>query len=422
MNIIINPDRTSWQALAERNTPDDSKVQAAVEAIIDKVRTDGDKALKDYASTFDHTDIDQLEVSKAEIEAAINAIPDDMKRIINAAADNIRKFHTAQKPAVVDVETTAGVRCVQRPVPIQRIGLYIPGGQAPLFSTVLMLAIPAQIAGCPEVVLCTPQSHNKPISAEILFAAHICGINKIYRIGGAQAIAALAYGTESINRVDKIFGPGNRYVMKAKQMVTKVTSIDMPAGPSEVLVLADKTANPTYVAADLLSQAEHGPDSQAILVCNDEAIAVKVQAEIERLRASLTHNDSIEHSLSQSRLIVLPDTNDMIDFVNIYAPEHLIISMAQPWAIADKILAAGSVFIGNYSPESAGDYASGTNHTLPTSGWARSYSGVNIDSFIRKITYQELTQSGLTSLAPIVTAMAEAEGLDAHALAVKVRM
>jgi histidinol dehydrogenase len=422
MNIIINPDRTSWQALAERNTPDDSKVQAAVEAIIDKVRTDGDKALKDYASTFDHTDIDQLEVSKAEIEAAINAIPDDMKRIINAAADNIRKFHTAQKPAVVDVETTAGVRCVQRPVPIQRIGLYIPGGQAPLFSTVLMLAIPAQIAGCPEVVLCTPQSHNKPISAEILFAAHICGINKIYRIGGAQAIAALAYGTESINRVDKIFGPGNRYVMKAKQMVTKVTSIDMPAGPSEVLVLADKTANPTYVAADLLSQAEHGPDSQAILVCNDEAIAVKVQAEIERLRASLTHSDSIEHSLSQSRLIVLPDTNDMIDFVNIYAPEHLIISMAQPWAIADKILAAGSVFIGNYSPESAGDYASGTNHTLPTSGWARSYSGVNIDSFIRKITYQELTQSGLTSLAPIVTAMAEAEGLDAHALAVKVRM
>jgi histidinol dehydrogenase len=422
MNIIINPDRTSWQALAERNTPDDSKVQAAVEAIIDKVRTDGDKALKDYASTFDHTDIDQIEVSKAEIEAAINAIPDDMKRIINAAADNIRKFHTAQKPAVVDVETTAGVRCVQRPVPIQRIGLYIPGGQAPLFSTVLMLAIPAQIAGCPEVVLCTPQSHNKPISAEILFAAHICGINKIYRIGGAQAIAALAYGTESINRVDKIFGPGNRYVMKAKQMVTKVTSIDMPAGPSEVLVLADKTANPTYVAADLLSQAEHGPDSQAILVCNDEAIAVKVQAEIERLRASLTHSDSIEHSLSQSRLIVLPDTNDMIDFVNIYAPEHLIISMAQPWAIADKILAAGSVFIGNYSPESAGDYASGTNHTLPTSGWARSYSGVNIDSFIRKITYQELTQSGLTSLAPIVTAMAEAEGLDAHALAVKVRM
>jgi histidinol dehydrogenase len=422
MNIIINPDRTSWQALAERNTPDDSKVQAAVEAIIDKVRTDGDKALKDYASTFDHTDIDQFEVSKAEIEAAINAIPDDMKRIINAAADNIRKFHTAQKPAVVDVETTAGVRCVQRPVPIRRIGLYIPGGQAPLFSTVLMLAIPAQIAGCPEVVLCTPQSHNKPISAEILFAAHICGINKIYRIGGAQAIAALAYGTESINRVDKIFGPGNRYVMKAKQMVTKVTSIDMPAGPSEVLVLADKTANPTYVAADLLSQAEHGPDSQAILVCNDEAIAIKVQAEIERLRASLTHSDSIEHSLSQSRLIVLPDTNDMIDFVNIYAPEHLIISMAQPWAIADKILAAGSVFIGNYSPESAGDYASGTNHTLPTSGWARSYSGVNIDSFIRKITYQELTQSGLTSLAPIVTAMAEAEGLDAHALAVKVRM
>lgn len=422
MNIIINPDRTSWQQLTERNIPDDSKVQDAVEAIINKVRTDGDKALIQYARDFDHTDIDTLEVSEAEIAAAINAIPDEMKRTIQAAADNIRKFHSAQMPGVVDVETTAGVRCVQRPVPIQRIGLYIPGGQAPLFSTVLMLAIPAQIAGCPEVVLCTPQSHNKPISAEILFAAHICGVNKIYRIGGAQAIAALAYGTKSIKRVDKIFGPGNRYVMKAKQMVTKVTSIDMPAGPSEVLVLADKTANPTYVAADLLSQAEHGPDSQAILVCNEAAIATKVQAEIERLRKELSHSDSIERSLSQSRLIVLAKVEDMIDFVNEYAPEHLIISMAQPWAIADKITAAGSIFIGNYSPESAGDYASGTNHTLPTSSWAKSYSGVNIDSFIRKITYQELTQDGLTSLAPIVTAMAEAEGLDAHALAVKVRM
>jgi histidinol dehydrogenase len=422
MNIIINPDRTSWQQLTERNIPDDSKVQDAVEAIINKVRTDGDKALIQYARDFDHTDIDTLEVSDAEIAAAINAIPDEMKRTIQAAADNIRKFHSAQMPGVVDVETTTGVRCVQRPVPIQRIGLYIPGGQAPLFSTVLMLAIPAQIAGCSKVVLCTPQSHNKPISAEILFAAHICGVNKIYRIGGAQAIAALAYGTESIKRVDKIFGPGNRYVMKAKQMVTKVTSIDMPAGPSEVLVLADKTANPTYVAADLLSQAEHGPDSQAILVCNEAAIATKVQAEIERLRKELSHSDSIERSLSQSRLIVLAQVEDMIDFVNEYAPEHLIISMAQPWAIADRITAAGSIFIGNYSPESAGDYASGTNHTLPTSSWAKSYSGVNIDSFIRKITYQELTQDGLTSLAPIVTAMAEAEGLDAHALAVKVRM
>jgi histidinol dehydrogenase len=422
MNIIINPDRTSWQQLTERNIPDDSKVQDAVEAIINKVRTDGDKALIQYARDFDHTDIDTLEVSDAEIAAAINAIPDEMKRTIQAAADNIRKFHSAQMPGVVDVETTTGVRCVQRPVPIQRIGLYIPGGQAPLFSTVLMLAIPAQIAGCSKVVLCTPQSHNKPISAEILFAAHICGVNKIYRIGGAQAIAALAYGTESIKRVDKIFGPGNRYVMKAKQMVTKVTSIDMPAGPSEVLVLADKTANPTYVAADLLSQAEHGPDSQAILVCNEAAIATKVQVEIERLRKELSHSDSIERSLSQSRLIVLAQVEDMIDFVNEYAPEHLIISMAQPWAIADRITAAGSIFIGNYSPESAGDYASGTNHTLPTSSWAKSYSGVNIDSFIRKITYQELTQDGLTSLAPIVTAMAEAEGLDAHALAVKVRM
>ncbi len=422
MNIITNPNRTTWQQLTERNTPDDAKVTAAVEAIIDKVRKDGDKALKEYAALFDHTDIDCLEVSEAEIGAAIEAISDDMKRVIESAADNIRKFHSAQMPASVDVETAAGVRCVQRAVPIQRIGLYIPGGQAPLFSTVLMLAIPAQIAGCPDVVLCTPQSHNSPISAEILFAAHICGVKKIYRIGGAQAIAALAYGTESIKRVDKIFGPGNRYVMKAKQMVTTVTSIDMPAGPSEVLVLADKTANVTYVAADLLSQAEHGPDSQAMLVCNDETIALKVSAEINRLRTSLSHGESIDHSLSQSRLIVLNNVADMVEFVNTYAPEHLIISMEHPWDIADKIRAAGSVFIGNYSPESAGDYASGTNHTLPTSGWARSYSGVNIDSYIRKITYQELTQDGLRALSPIVTAMAEAEGLDAHALAVKVRM
>jgi histidinol dehydrogenase len=284
-----------------------------------------------------------------------------------------------------------------------------------------MLAVPAKIAGCREVILCTPQSGNRPIAPEILYSASSCGVHRIFRVGGAQAIAAMAYGTASIPHVDKIFGPGNRYVTKAKQMVSTVTAIDMPAGPSEVLVMADATANPTYVAADLLSQAEHGPDSQAILVSSSLDIAEAVRSEVERLKQQLSRADSVEKSLSQSRLLVFDDTVDMVDFVNDYAPEHLIISMAEPWQVADKITAAGSVFIGNYSPESAGDYASGTNHTLPTGGWARSFSGVNIDSFIRKITYQELSQEGLQRISGIITTMARAEGLDAHALAVEVR-
>jgi histidinol dehydrogenase len=284
-----------------------------------------------------------------------------------------------------------------------------------------MLAVPAKIAGCREVILCTPQSGNRPIAPEILYSASSCGVHRIFRVGGAQAIAAMAYGTASIPHVDKIFGPGNRYVTKAKQMVSTVTAIDMPAGPSEVLVMADATANPTYVAADLLSQAEHGPDSQAILVSSSLDIAEAVRSEVERLKQQLSRADSVEKSLSQSRLLVFDDTVDMVDFVNDYAPEHLIISMAEPWQVANKITAAGSVFIGNYSPESAGDYASGTNHTLPTGGWARSFSGVNIDSFIRKITYQELSQEGLQRISGIITTMARAEGLDAHALAVEVR-
>ena len=422
MDTIVNPPRDTWNALTERNIPDDAEVQRAVDTIMTTVRDNGDSALIDYAARFDHTNITNLEVGEDEITAAENAVSDEIKRAIAAAASNITAFHRAQLPKVVDVETSAGVRCVQRAVPLQRVGLYIPGGQAPLFSTVLMLAIPAKIAGCKEVILCTPQSHDKPISAEILYAARYCGVDKIYRIGGAQAIAAMAYGTETIARVDKIFGPGNRFVTKAKQMASTVTAIDMPAGPSEVLVLADETANPVFIAADLLSQAEHGPDSQAMLVCNDKGIADRVRDEIERLKTMLTRADSVEKSLSKSRLIVLDDTDKMIAFVNVYAPEHLIVSMKNPWAVADSITAAGSIFIGNYSPESAGDYASGTNHTLPTSGWARSFSGVNIDSFIRKITYQELTAKGLSHLAPVVVAMAEAEGLDAHALAVKVRL
>ncbi len=422
MQTFINPLRSEWTALTERNIPDDPAVDAAVSAIIDEVRAKGDAALREMALKFDRCNVGALEVSEAEIAEGCARVSDEVKAAIGLAKENISKFHAAQMPEEVDVTTLPGVRCLQRPVAIDRVGLYIPGGQAPLFSTVLMLACPAKIAGCREVILCTPQSGDRPIAPEILYAASICGIDRIYRVGGAQAIAAMALGTESIGRVDKIFGPGNRYVTKAKQHLSSVVAIDMPAGPSEVLVMADSSADATFVAADLLSQAEHGRDSQAILVCDSEETARKVDAEVRRLMTRLSRAESVEGSLSHSRLIVFTDSDDMMDFVNAYAPEHLIISMRDAWTLASKVRAAGSVFIGNYSPESAGDYASGTNHTLPTAAWARSYSGVNIDSFMRKITYQELTRDGLGLLAPTIVAMAEAEGLDAHALAVKVRV
>lgn len=422
MQTFINPLRSEWAALTERNIPDDPAVDAAVSAIIEEVRAKGDAALREMALKFDRCNVGALEVSEAEIAEGCARVSDEVKAAIGLAKENISKFHAAQMPEEVDVTTLPGVRCLQRPVAIDRVGLYIPGGQAPLFSTVLMLACPAKIAGCREVILCTPQSGDRPIAPEILYAASICGIDRIYRVGGAQAIAAMALGTETIGRVDKIFGPGNRYVTKAKQHLSSVVAIDMPAGPSEVLVMADSSADATFVAADLLSQAEHGRDSQAILVCDSEETARKVDAEVGRLMTRLSRAESVEGSLSHSRLIVFTDSDDMMDFVNAYAPEHLIISMRDAWTLASKVRAAGSVFIGNYSPESAGDYASGTNHTLPTAAWARSYSGVNIDSFMRKITYQELTRDGLGLLAPTIVAMAEAEGLDAHALAVKVRV
>lgn len=422
MNIYINPASKDWHRLSERNIPNDPEVDRAVRGIIESVCNDGDEALRRMAHDFDHTDISSFEVSAEEIAIACETVSPQVKEAILNAKRNVALFHAAQMPKEVEVETMPGVKCVQRPVAIDRVGLYIPGGQAPLFSTVLMLAVPAKIAGCREVILCTPQSHNRPIAPEILYAASICGVDRIFRIGGAQAIAAMAYGTESIPKVDKIFGPGNRFVTKAKQQLSLVVAIDMPAGPSEVLIMADHTASPTFVAADMLSQAEHGSDSQAMLVCSNEKIAYTVRAEIERLSAQLSRSTSVENSLSHSRLMVFNSIDDMIGFVNIYAPEHLIISMENPWKIAESVRAAGSVFIGNYSPESAGDYASGTNHTLPTGGWARSFSGVNIDSFIRKITFQELTRDGLESLATTIITMADAEGLDAHALAVKVRI
>lgn len=421
MEILNNPSRDTWDALTERNIPNDAAIEESVREIVATVKAQGDEALRTYAQKFDGAEITEIEISEAERQAATAKVAENVKRAIATAAKNIAAFHAAQRPAPVEVETAKGVCCYQRAVPIQRVGLYIPGGQAPLFSTVLMLGLPARIAGCKEVVLCTPQGHDGEVAPEITYAANVCGITHIYRVGGAQAIAAMAYGTESIRRVDKIFGPGNRFVTKAKQIVSQTTAIDMPAGPSEVLVMADSSAVPAFVAADMLSQAEHGRDSQAMLVCSSLEIAERVKTEIARQMQLLHRPDALEHSLSHSRLLVFNDTQTMIDFANAYAAEHLIISMERPWEVAQKITAAGSVFIGNYSPESAGDYASGTNHTLPTSGWARSFSGVNLDSFQRKITYQELTAEGLKGLSETIISMADAEGLDAHAAAVKVR-
>lgn len=423
IDIILNPPRSEWEALTARNIPeDDPQVTSAVEQIVTGVRAGRDAALREYARRFDGAKTENLRVTDEEIAEGAATLDPAVAAAIEAAAANIRRFHAAQMPAPIEVETIPGVRCMQRPVPIRRVGLYIPGGSAPLFSTVLMLAIPARLAGCKEVIMCTPQSGDHRISPAILYAARAAGVDAIYRVGGAQAIAAMAFGTETIARVDKIFGPGNRFVTKAKQLVSAVTAIDMPAGPSEVMILADESAQPGFVAADMLSQAEHGPDSQAIAVCTSESLAREIAAEAERQTALLPRRGLVEKSLSHSRVIVLGSREEITEFANLYAAEHLIISMDSPWQIADGITAAGSVFIGNYSPESAGDYASGTNHTLPTSAWARSMSGVNIESYMHRITYQQLTPEGLGALAPVITTMAAAEGLDAHAAAVKIRL
>ena len=424
MEIFVRPKRNEWSDLSRRNTPENIvTVDETVADIIKLVASNGDSALRQLSLKFDNVDISDFRVSDSEINEAVAKVRPEVAKAIDAAARNIEKFHEAQlMERPIDVEISKGVRCQQRQIPINTVGLYIPGGRAPLFSTVLMLAIPARIAGCRRRILCTPYNAERGIAPEIIYAAKICGVDEIYKVGGAQSIAAMAYGTESIPRVDKIFGPGNRFVTCAKQLVMNRVAIDMPAGPSEVMVMADQSASPRYVAADLLSQAEHGPDSQAILVTDDLAFAQRVEDEVSSLATQLSRIDSVAGSLSQSRLIVLDSRDEMIDFANEYASEHLIISMSDPWDVANEITSAGSVFIGNYSPESAGDYASGTNHTLPTSGWAKAYSGVNIDSFMKKITYQELSKDGLSSLAETIIAMADAEGLDAHALAVKVRI
>lgn len=423
MKLYYNPDRSLWPSLIERVTTDDAVIASRVESIIARVRKDGDTALKELAAEIDKVDLSEgIEVSSEEIAEAGAAVSDSLKEAIADAYDNIYAFHSAQKFNPVALETADGVRCIQKAVPIQKVGLYIPGGSAPLFSTVLMLAVPAKVAGCRETILCTPCGKDGKVAPAVLYAASECGVDRIFKIGGAQAVAAMAYGTETVPAVDKIFGPGNRYVTKAKEMVSRNVAIDMPAGPSEVLVMADDSAVPAFVASDLLSQAEHGPDSQVILVCDTEELAGKVQMEVESQLERLPRKEVALKALEGSRVIVIPSADEQIEFVNMYAPEHLIISMSEPWAIADKITAAGSVFIGNYTPESAGDYASGTNHTLPTSGWARSMSGVNLDSFVRKITYQEITAEGIRSLGKTIVTMAEAEGLDAHANAAIIRM
>lgn len=423
MEIIDNPSRNLWKSLCSRPSDNNPAVEERVGRILERVRVDGDKALRELSLEIDGIEPGNLLVSREEILEAEALVPESLKSAIRLAASNIEKFHRAQMPSEISVETAPGVRCIQRPVPISRVGLYIPGGTAPLFSTVLMLAIPARVAGCSEVVLCTPCSRDGKPAPAVLYAASFCGVDKIYKAGGAQAIAAMAYGTETIPQVDKIFGPGNQYVTCAKQMLAnRNVAIDMPAGPSEVMVLADSTANPSFVAADLLSQAEHGNDSQVVLVCDNASFAKDVVAEVEAMSESLGRVSFVRKSLEKSRFVVFDERDDIVGFANCYAPEHLIVSMRNPWETVDRINAAGSVFVGNYTPESAGDYASGTNHTLPTSSWARSCSGVNIDSYMRKMTIQEISSEGLQGLAPVIMEMAEAEGLQAHANAVGVRL
>ena len=422
MKRYFDPDMALWPGLTERVTSDDAVIEARVQAILERVGNDGDKALTELAYEIDKVDLSEgIEVTAEEMEQAAREVSDELRSSIAAACDNISAFHSAQSFSPIEVQTAPGVKCIQKAVPIQKVGLYIPGGSAPLFSTVLMLAIPAKVAGCSEVVLCTPCSKEGKVASAVLYAAKVCGVDRIFKIGGAQAVAAMAYGTETVPAVDKIFGPGNRYVTKAKEIVSRRVAIDMPAGPSEVLVMADETAVPSFVASDLLSQAEHGPDSQVILVCPTEEIADKVEAEVAVQLEALPRKDVAVKALESSRVIVIPSLERQIAFVNMYAAEHLILSVDNPWAVAEKITAAGSVFVGNYTPESAGDYASGTNHTLPTSGWARSMSGVNLDSFVRKITYQEITREGIEGLGSTIVTMARAEGLDAHANAALVR-
>ncbi len=423
ITICKEPAPSRWPRLCRRVERREETIRRTVAGILKRVRRGGDAALRELTQEIEGRSLGELEVPAAQLQAAEARVPAELKAALATAKSNIEAFHRAQLPQEVVCENMSGVRCIQRAVPMERVGLYVPGGKAPLVSTVLMLAVPAAVAGCREVILCTPAGKDGSIRAEILYAAALCGVHRVFALGGAQAVAAMAYGTESVPRVDKIFGPGNRYVTMAKQLVgAREVSIDMPAGPSEVLVLADESADPAFAAADLLSQAEHGGDSQSVLACHSVAFAKAVCAQVEQQLAERSRREIIREALGNSRIIVLASREDRIAFANAYAAEHLIIMMEEPWEAAGRITAAGSVFIGGRSPESAGDYASGTNHTLPTGGWARSCSGVNTDAFLKKITYQEISRDGLAALAPAIIAMARAEGLDAHAAAVEVRL
>ena len=423
MNIIRYPKREDWASITERPQLDTSTLNATVSNILGDIKANGDEAVRKYEEMFDHVRLDSLAVSENEIEEAWNSVPAELRQAIELAHANISSFHEAQHFNGVKVETAPGVTCWQKSVPIEKVGLYIPGGTAPLFSTVLMLATPARIAGCSEIVLCTPPDRNGNVNPAILVAARVAGVSKIFKTGGVQAIGAMAYGTESVPKVYKIFGPGNQYVMAAKQQVSlHDAAIDMPAGPSEVCVVADNSCDAAFVAADLLSQAEHGIDSQVLLISTSEEFIQKVEREIESQLALLPRKDMAAKALENSKFVLVADDDEAMDLANTYAPEHLILPSDNFDTLAAKVINAGSVFLGRYACESAGDYASGTNHTLPTHGYALAYNGVNLDSYNRKITFQHLTREGVQSIGKAVVVMAENELLEAHANAMRVRM
>ncbi|MDR1454205.1 MAG: histidinol dehydrogenase [Tannerella sp.] len=423
MNVIKYPSAAAWSLLQQRPALDVTPLFDTVKTVLAEVRRTGDAAVRRYGKQFDNVWVERLQAGPEEIREAERLLPEDLKQAIRTAQAHIETFHASQRFTAQKVETAPGVTCWQKAVAIEKVGLYIPGGTAPLFSTVLMLAVPARIAGCREVALCTPPDREGKVHPAILFAAQTAGVDRIFKAGGIQAIAAMAYGTETIPKVYKIFGPGNQYVMAAKQWVSlSEVAIDMPAGPSEVAIIADETAHPAFIASDFLSQAEHGADSQSMLLTTSERLAEEAMREVERQLERLPRRSLAGQSLANSRIIILKDLDEIVAFTNQYAPEHLIIQTADCAALAERICNAGSVFLGPYTPESAGDYASGTNHTLPTKGYAKMYSGVNLDSFIRKITFQEITGDGLRGLGPAVEIMAEHEQLDAHKNAVSVRL
>lgn len=423
MQIYKYPNRAEWAEILKRPLFDTGSLFGVVQPILDKVKNQGDKALRELTFQFDKVAIDQLEVTRSEWDAADKLVSIHLKQAIEMARRNIWKFHSEQQVELPEIQTSPGVYCWQKAIPIQKVGLYIPGGSAPLFSTVLMLGIPAQIAECNEIILCTPPDSEGNIHPAVLYAAKVAGIHRIFKVGGAQAIAAMAYGTESIPKVYKLFGPGNQYVMAAKQLVSlHDVAIDMPAGPSEVEIIADESAQPQFIAADLLSQAEHGADSQSVLVTVSEKLIEPVMEQIDLQVQQLPRKEIALKALENSRIILVRSLEEAVEMTNEYAPEHLIIATRYSMGVAANIVNAGSVFLGNYSPESAGDYASGTNHTLPTNGYAKAYNGVNLDSYIRKVTFQQLTQEGLTNLSNAIILMAENENLMAHSNAVKVRL